>query len=223
MFSLFSRRERIRRARLWRENSPSPAEEAVASFKVRSPKSAIFGGGKYTIVFLRRGFPSFCGRASRSRARLTRKNSPFPPALRSVQGSRLAQSALTEKCDFRWRELNFIWVQRHAAFIWVQRHAASLNVCEAPLCGCMSEHFTCPLVAQRFEGIFHVFAKAKTFHFSAERKVAQTLSLYLPKNFTFCARVHGFEFYLLCPCAGHQGAASRCLPYCQGAFVKKRT
>ena len=52
---------------------------------------------------------------SRSCARLTRKNSHFPPALRSVQGSRLAQSALTEKCDFRWRELNFIWVQRHAA------------------------------------------------------------------------------------------------------------
>ncbi len=46
VFSLFSRRERIRHARLWRENSPSPAEEAVASFKVRSPKSAIFGGGK---------------------------------------------------------------------------------------------------------------------------------------------------------------------------------
>ena len=67
------------------------------------------------IVFLRRGFLSFCGRMSRFRARLTRKNSRFPPALRSVQGSRLAQSALTEKCDFRWRELNFIWVQRHAA------------------------------------------------------------------------------------------------------------
>ena len=36
------------RAGLWRENSPSPAEEAVASFKVRSPKSAIFGGGSLT-------------------------------------------------------------------------------------------------------------------------------------------------------------------------------
>ena len=48
VFSLFSRRERIRHARLWRENSPSPAEEAVASFKVRSPKSAIFGGGSLT-------------------------------------------------------------------------------------------------------------------------------------------------------------------------------
>ena len=80
VFSLFSRRERIRHARLWRENSPSPAEEAVASFKVRSPKSAIFGGGKYTIVFLRRGFLSFCGRVSRFRARLIRKNSRFPPS-----------------------------------------------------------------------------------------------------------------------------------------------
>ena len=78
----------------------------------------------------------------------------------------------------------------------------------------MSKHFTCPLVAQRFEGTFHVFALAKTFHFSAERRAAQTLTLYLPKNFTFCARVHGFEFYLLCPCAGHQGAASRCRLRC---------
>ena len=45
--------------------------------------------------------------------------------------------------------------------------AGNLNVCDAPLCGCMSKHFTCPLVALRFEGTFHVFAKAKTFHFSA--------------------------------------------------------
>ena len=64
---------------------------------------------------LRRGFLSFCGRVSMSRARLTRKNSFFPPALRSVRSSRPAQSALTEKRGFRWRELNFIWVQRHAA------------------------------------------------------------------------------------------------------------
>ena len=50
-----------------------------------------------------------------SRARLTRKNSFFPPALRFVRNSRPAQSALTEKRGFWWRELNFIWVQRHAA------------------------------------------------------------------------------------------------------------
>ena len=55
--------------------------------------------------------------ASYARARLafSAEIHPFPPALRFVQGSRLAQSALTEKCDFRWRELNFIWAQRHAA------------------------------------------------------------------------------------------------------------
>ena len=106
MFSLFSRRERIRRVRLWRENSPSPAEEAVASFKVRSPKSAIFGGEKYTIVFLRRGFPSFCGRASRSRARLTRKNSPLPPSfarftslIRKMRTPHFRGNAW-QKCDF---------------------------------------------------------------------------------------------------------------------------
>ena len=72
--------------------------------------------------------------------------------------------------------------------------AGSHNVCDAPLCGCMSKHFTCPLVAQRFEGIFHVFVKAKTFHFSAERKAAQTLLLYLPKNFTSVAARHAFAY-----------------------------
>ena len=45
--------------------------------------------------------------------------------------------------------------------------AGSLNVCEAPLCGSMSKHFTRSFVAQRFKSAFHVFALAKTFHFSA--------------------------------------------------------
>ena len=73
--------------------------------------------------------------ASCAKARLAFavKIHPFPPALRSVRNSRPAQSALTEKRGFRWRELNFIWVQRHAA---------SLNVCDAPHCGSMSKHFT---------------------------------------------------------------------------------
>ena len=42
-----------------------------------------------------------------------------------------------------------------------------LNVCEAPLCGCMSKHFTRSFVAQRIKSAFHVFALAKTFHFCA--------------------------------------------------------
>ena len=45
--------------------------------------------------------------------------------------------------------------------------AGSHNVCEAPPCGSMSKHFTRSFVAQRFKSAFHVFAKAKTFHFSA--------------------------------------------------------
>ena len=55
--------------------------------------------------------------ASCARARLafSAEIHPFPPALRFVRNSRSAQSALTEKRGFRWRELNFIWVQRHAA------------------------------------------------------------------------------------------------------------
>ena len=50
----------------------------------------------------------------------------------------------------------------------LRQNAASYhNVCDAPLCGCMSKHFTRSFVAQRFKSAFHVFAKAKTFHFSA--------------------------------------------------------
>ena len=70
--------------------------------------------------------------------------------------------------------------------------AGNLNVCDAPLCGSMSKHFTRSFVAQRIKSAFHVFASAKTFHFSAERKAAQMLSLYLPKNFTSVARAHNF-------------------------------
>ena len=50
--------------------------------------------------------------------------------------------------------------------------AGSHNVCEAPLCGSMSKHFTRSFVAQRFKSAFHVFAKAKTFHFCAEDMLA---------------------------------------------------
>ena len=89
--------------------------------------------------------------------------------------------------------------------------AGSRNVCEAPLCGCMSKHFTYPLVAQRFEGTFHVFAKAKTFHFSAERRVAQTLSLYLPKNFTSVEARHA-SAYRYCS-AAQDISALRTLPH----------
>ena len=78
-----------------------------------------------------------------------------------------------------------------------------LNVCEAPLCGCMSKHFTCPLVAQRIKSAFHVFALAKTFHFSAEGRAAQTLSLYLPKNFTSVAARHAFA-YRYCSAAQYE-------------------
>ena len=52
---------------------------------------------------------------SKSRTRLTRKNSHFPPALRSAQGSRLAQGNAWQKCDFAALYYTFFWVQRHAA------------------------------------------------------------------------------------------------------------
>ena len=69
------------------------------------------------------------------------------------------------------------------------------NVCDAPLCGCMSKHFTRSFVAQRFKSAFHVFALAKTFHFCAEvpwqkhftfaRKICSLIARSYPrKNFT---------------------------------------
>ena len=67
--------------------------------------------------------------------------------------------------------------------------------------GSMSRHFTCPLVALRFEGTFHVFANvlAKTFHFSAEKEAALAQPLYLPKNFTSGARAYTFRLSLIAP------------------------
>ena len=121
---------------------------------------------------MRRGFLSFCGKVSRSRTRLTRKNSFFPSALRSVRNSRSAQSALTEKCGFRWRELNFLGAASRSLYRTFSMCLQHRNVCEAPLCGCMSKHFTRSFVAQRFKSAFHVFANAKTFHFCAEDTLA---------------------------------------------------
>ena len=48
--------------------------------------------------------PFFTASCTKARLAFAVKIHPFPPALRSVQGSRLAQSALTEKCGFRWRD-----------------------------------------------------------------------------------------------------------------------
>ncbi len=48
--------------------------------------------------------PFFTASCAKARLAFAVKIHPFPPALRSVQGSRLAQSALTEKRGFRWRD-----------------------------------------------------------------------------------------------------------------------
>ena len=65
------------------------------------------------------------------------------------------------------------------------------NVCEAPLCGRMSKHFT------------------------FIRKICSRIHLqYLCKELCFAIA--------FCEYGAYRGAASRCLPYCQGVFVKKR-
>ena len=54
---------------------------------------------------------------------------------------------------------------RFITLFWVQRHAACRNARRAR--SRIVVHFTRSFVAQRFKSAFHVFAKAKTFHFSA--------------------------------------------------------
>ena len=72
--------------------------------------------------------------------------------------------------------------------------AGSHNVCDAPLCGCMSKHFTRSFVAQRFKSAFHVFALAKTFHFCAEDMLAYCSLLSAQK---FHVRSNGARFRTL--------------------------
>ena len=129
---------------LFRGNSPF---SACAALRARQPpcskcahRKVRFSVAGIKLIWVQRHAAALCFSA---------EIHPFPPALRFVQGSRLAQSALTEKCDFRWRELNFIWVQRHAA-------------------------------------TFHVFAKAKTFHFCAEDMLA------------YCSLLSAQKFHSLC-------------------------
>ena len=84
--------------------------------------------------------------------------------------------------------------------------AGSLNVCEAPLCGCMSKHFTRSFVAQRFKSAFHVFALAKTFHFCAEDTLAYC-SLLSAQKFHVRSGAARFRLLILPRRAGHQCAA----------------
>ena len=57
---------------------------------------------------------------------------------------------------------------------------------------CIVVHFTCPLVALRFEGTFHVFTNflVKTFHFCADNIRSHTARSYPRKNFTSEAARH---------------------------------
>ena len=68
-----------------------------------------------------------------------------------------------------------LWVQH---YILIAPQAAATSAMRRAMPGSMSGHFTCPLVALRFEGTFHVFAKvlAKTFHFCAAVYVRLSLT-----------------------------------------------
>ena len=71
--------------------------------------------------------------------------------------------------------------------------AGSLNVCEAPLCGCMSKHFTRSFVAQRFRAHFTFLPWQK--HFTFARKIYSHLALFYPrKNFTSVAARHAIAY-----------------------------
>ena len=116
-----------------------------------------------------------------SRARLTRKNSPLPPSFARGACSfgkcarRILEVTLCSfgKCARRILEVTLGKSAILPRFIKLYSMCPQhRNVCEAPLCGCMSKHFTRSFVAQRIKSAFHVFAKAKTFHFCAEDTLA---------------------------------------------------
>ena len=69
-----------------------------------------------------------------------------------------------------------------------------LNVCDAPLCGCMSKHFTCPLVACGLRAHFTFLPfKAKTFHFCAAIYVRLPLT-YICAKISRSAQGHTFVY-----------------------------
>ena len=88
------------RAMLFRGNSPFSACAALRARQSPCSKCAHrkvrFSVAGIKLIWVQRHAAALCFSA---------EIHSFPPALRSVQGSRLAQSALTEKCDFRWQEI----------------------------------------------------------------------------------------------------------------------
>ena len=114
--------------------------------EVRSPKSAVFGGGKSN-------FQLGCNVTLPPRAPGAAPRCPRFIALCRVSIAK----RLAEKTNKLLQGLI-----RGGAPRAPSRHARRAR-------SCIVVHFTCPLVAERFKSTFHVFANvlAKTFHFCA--------------------------------------------------------
>ena len=95
------------------------------------------------------------------------------------------------------------------------------NVCDAPLCGSMSKHFTRSFVAQRFKSAFHVFALAKTFHFCAEDMLAYC-SLLSAQKFHVLRKGAQLRLMLIAPMRRTSGC-SVTLPGHMSIRVHRRT
>ena len=108
---------------------------------------------------------------------------------------------------FRGNARKNVVLLRFITLFGVQRHAARRNARRAR--SCIVVHFTCPLVAQRFEGTFHVFALAKTFHFCAEDTLAYC-SLLSAQKFHVRSGAARFHLLILPRCAGHQARSAAC-------------
>ena len=159
----------------------------------------------HTIVFLRRGFLSFCGRVSKSRARLTRKNSRFPPSFaRFISLIRKMRTA-----HFRGNACKNAVLPRFIGYyLMCPQHR---NVCEAPLCGSMSKHFTRSFVAQRFRAHFTFLPRQKHFTF---RRLICSLFAHIcnAEKFHVCSGAHGFAYRYCCAAQDIKRAASRFYP-----------
>ena len=100
-----------------------------------------------------------------------------------------------------------------SAALYSNSAAGSRHVCDAPLCGSMSKHFTCSFVAERFKSTFHVFAlRSKNISLLRSSICSLTAHLYLRKNFTSAAAEHRLRLLRLFGGAGHKGVERPALP-----------
>ena len=152
------------------------------------------------IVFLRRGFLSFCGRTPVASTEKKAQNTAANFKALGQRGHHATLSALIRSRCLLIRKMrtphfrgnackNAILPRFIGLYLMCPQHRNARRARS-----CIVVHFTCPLVALRFEGTFHVFALAKTFHFCAEDMLASCSLLSAQK---FHVRSKGARFRTL--------------------------